>query len=62
MSIGEPGFDGGPGNPPQERQMDKENEKNEAKALAKKKGMTLQGWAAQLIRKKLEEDREAVNG
>ena len=37
-------------------------EMNEAKALAKKKGMTLQGWAAQLIRKKLEEDREAVNG
>jgi len=37
MSIGEPGFDGGPGNPPQERQMDKENEKNE------------QDWASQLI-------------
>lgn len=35
-------------------------EKKAAKALSKSKGMTLQGWTAQLIKKELE--REVTNG
>lgn len=39
-------------------------EKSKARALAKSKGMTLQGFVGQLIRKELEisDNSEAVNG
>ena len=39
-------------------------EKKEAKAIAKKKGMTFQGWTAQLIRNELENNKNqgVVNG
>lgn len=38
-------------------------EKNQAKALAKSKGMSLQGFMAQLIKKELEvSNSEVVNG
>ncbi len=37
-------------------------EKNTAKAYAKEKGMTLQGWLAKLVREELKSNKEAANG
>lgn len=36
-------------------------EKEQAKALAKSKGMTFQGWLGQLIKNALKEEREATD-
>lgn len=37
-------------------------ERDEAKALAKSKGMTFQGFVGQLIKNALRESKEATNG
>ncbi len=37
-------------------------EKEEAKYLAKTKGMTFQGWLGQLIKNELKKSREEQNG
>lgn len=37
-------------------------ERDEAKALAKSKGMTFQGFVGQLIKNALRESKEAANG
>lgn len=37
------------------------SEREQAKALAKSKGMTFQGWLGQLIKNALKEEREATD-